>query len=102
MQQESVDAIKASPRYQELVRSRKRFAWLLTIIILAIYYGFILTIAFAPSWLGTPVVEGATTTIGMPIGVIIIVAAFVLTGIYVAKANSKFDALTKAVREELQ
>lgn len=102
MQQESVEAIKAHPRYQELVRSRKRFAWTLTIIIFAIYYGFILTIAFEPSWLGTPIAAGAVTTIGMPIGVLIIIAAFVLTGIYVAKANSKFDALTKAVREEMQ
>jgi len=102
MQQDSVDAIKAHPRYQELVCSRKCFAWNLTVIMLVIYYGFILIIAFAPSLLGTPIAEGAVTTIGMPVGVAIIVSAFVLTGIYVAKANSRFDALTKAIREDLQ
>lgn len=102
MQQDSVDAIKAHPRYQELVCSRKCFASNLTAIMLVIYFGFILVIAFAPQWLGTPVAEGATTTLGMPIGVIIIISAFVLTGIYVAKANTRFDALTKAIREDMQ
>lgn len=102
MQQDSVDAIKAHPRYQELVKSRKRFAWILTIAILAIYYGFILTIAFAPQILGTPLWAGATTTIGIPIGVVIIISAFILTGIYVARANGRYDALTKEIREEMQ
>ena len=69
---------------------------------LVIYYGFILIIAFAPKLLATPLSAGAVTTVGMPIGVAIIVSAFVLTGIYVARANGKFDALTKAIREDLQ
>lgn len=102
MQKHSVDAIKAHPRYQELVCTRKCFAWNLTVLILAIYYGFILVIAFAPQILGKPIAEGAVTTVGMPIGVLIILSAFLLTGIYVARANSKFDALTRAIREDLQ
>ncbi|TCT23755.1 DUF485 domain-containing protein [Thiobaca trueperi] len=102
MQQHSIDAIKAHPRYQELICTRKCFAWNLTVLMLVIYYGFILIIAFAPKLLATPLSAGAVTTVGMPIGVAIIVSAFVLTGIYVARANSKFDALTKAIREDLQ
>ena len=102
MQQDSVDAIKAHPRYQELVCSRKCFAWNLTVLMLAIYYGFILVIAFAPKLLGTPLSAGSVTTVGIPVGVIIIISAFILTGIYVSKANGKFDALTKAIREDLQ
>jgi uncharacterized membrane protein (DUF485 family) len=100
MQQRSLDAIKAHPDYQTLVRSRKRFALMLTALILVIYYGFILTIAFAPSVLGTPVAAGAVTTIGMPIGVLIILSAFLLTGVYVHRANSRFDALTTAIQED--
>ncbi|MCF7985615.1 MAG: DUF485 domain-containing protein [Thiohalocapsa sp.] len=102
MEQSSVDAIKAHPRYRELVQSRRRFALTLTGIVLVIYYGFILTIAFAPSLLGTPVAAGAVTTIGIPIGILIIVSAFLLTGIYVIRANGRFDALTKALQEDLQ
>ncbi len=44
---DSVEAIKRHPLYAELVAKRKRFAWILTIIMLVIYYGFILVIAFA-------------------------------------------------------
>ncbi len=102
MQQDLVDAIKAHPRYQELVWSRRCFAWNLTLLMLVIYYGFILIIAFAPSWLGTPISQGSATTIGIPVGIAIILSAFILTGIYVAKANGRFDALTRAIQEDLQ
>lgn len=99
MKQDSVDAITAHPRYQELVRARKRFAWTLTACILLIYYGFILVIAFAPQWLGTPLSAGSITTIGMPIGVLVIISAFILTGIYVTRANGQFDRLTREIQE---
>ncbi|MBK1693749.1 hypothetical protein CKO09_03200 [Chromatium weissei] len=102
MHQDLVETVKAHPRYQELICSRKCFAWNLTVLMLVMYYGFILIIAFAPKLLGTPLSAGAVTTIGIPVGIVIIVAAFILTGIYVSKANGKFDALTKTIREDLQ
>jgi uncharacterized membrane protein (DUF485 family) len=57
-------------------------------------------VAFAPGFLGTPIAEGSVTTIGIPVGVLVIVSAFVLTGIYVAKANSTFDTLNQQIIEE--
>ncbi len=102
MQKASIDAIKAHPKYQELVRSRRRFSLTLTALILIIYFGFILTIAFAPSLLATPVSAGAVTTLGMPVGILIIVSAFILTGVYVYRANGRFDALTSAIQEDQQ
>ncbi len=102
MNHDLVAAVKAHPRYQELVCSRRCFAWNLTMLMLLIYYGFILVIAFAPKLLGTPISAGAITTIGIPVGVIIIVSAFILTGFYVARANGRFDALTKQIREDVQ
>lgn len=101
MQQDMVDVIKRNPKYRELVTKRKRFGWTLAIIMLVIYYGFICLIAFAPKTLGIPMSEGAITTIGMPIGVLIILSAFVLTGIYVARANTEFDRLNQAIKEEV-
>jgi len=53
---------------------------------------------FAPSVLGIPIY--GVVTLGIPIGVFIIVAAFVLTGIYVRRANSEFDSLTRQIIEE--
>jgi uncharacterized membrane protein (DUF485 family) len=102
MHQDSVDAITAHPRYRELIGARKRFAWTLTAIILFIYYGFILVIAFAPQWLGSPVAAGMTMTVGIPVGILIILSAFILTGIYVARANGQFDRLTKEIQEDFE
>src|SRR5215216_4605738 len=85
-------------RFQELVAKRTRFAWLLSAAMLVIYFGFIFIIAFAPKSLGVPLGTGVTT-IGIPVGVFVIVSAFVLTGIYVRRANSEFDALTKDIVE---
>jgi uncharacterized membrane protein (DUF485 family) len=65
-----------------------------------IYYGFILMVAYAPKFLGTPLSEGSVMTIGIPIGLFVIVSAFVLTGIYVRRANGEFDDLTREVVAE--
>lgn len=102
MTTDSVERIKRHPLYSELVNKRKRFAWILTILMLFIYYGFILLIAFAPQVLAVPLSAGTVTTIGIPVGVVIIISAFVLTGIYVVRANGEFDRLTQSIREDLQ
>lgn len=98
MKQELVDRIKHDPDFLELVRKRSRFAWMLTIIMLVIYFGFVLVIAFDPSLLAKPLSEGSVTTIGIPIGVGVIVSAFILTGIYVQRANGEFDELTSRIK----
>lgn len=93
-----IDEIKRDPQFQELVRERTRFGWVLTILTLIIYFGFIVLVAFAPSVLGQPLSDGVTT-LGIPLGVGIIVAAFILTGLYVARANSRYDALSEQILE---
>jgi uncharacterized membrane protein (DUF485 family) len=102
MTADSVERIKRHPLYAELVAKRKRFAWTLTILMLIIYYGFIMAIAFSPHSLAAPISAGSVTTVGIPVGVLIILSAFVLTGIYVFRANGEFDRLTKSIREDLQ
>ena len=101
MQQDMVQLIKSNPKYQELVHKRTRFGWTMAIIMLVIYYAFIMTIAFAPSFLGTPIRPGSVITIGIPIGLGVIVSAFVLTGIYVWRANAVFDPLTREIKREI-
>ncbi len=100
MKKEMVDAIKNDPDFIQLVKTRSSFAWTLTIIMLVIYFGFVLTIAFDPSILGTPLSEGSVTTVGIPVGVGVIVIAFVLTGIYVRRANGEFDELTARIKNK--
>ena len=74
------------------------FGWTLSLIMLVIYFGFILLVAYAPKFLGIQLGTGVTT-IGIPIGLFVIVSAFVLTGIYVSKANSKYDTLIRRIVE---
>jgi uncharacterized membrane protein (DUF485 family) len=80
------------------VRKRSRFAWTLSAAMLVIYFGFIFIIAFDPKILGIPLGRGVTT-VGIPVGLFVIVSAFVLTGIYVRRANSEFDAITRQIIE---
>lgn len=94
--------VVSNPRFRELVQKRSRFAWLLSGITLVLYVAFILLIAFDPKWLGTPLYEGATITRGIPVGVGLIVISFILTGIYVVRANSEFDQLTADIIREVQ
>jgi uncharacterized membrane protein (DUF485 family) len=91
--------IEQDPNYRELVRRRSSLGWLLSLIMLIIYFGFILLVAYAPKFLGTRIGAGVTT-IGIPIGLAVIVLAFVLTGIYVRKANSSYDALIRKIVED--
>lgn len=94
--------IEENPRFKELVRKRSRFAWLLSLITLALYVGFIFLIAFDPHWLGTPIAAGSMITRGIPIGVGLIVISFVLTGVYVYRANGEFDRLNAEILREVQ
>lgn len=92
-------AIQRNPHFQELVRKRSGFGWTLSAAMLAIYLGFILLVGYAPKLLGAPMGSGVMT-IGIPIGLLVIVSAFVLTGIYVRRANAEFDGLTRTIVEE--
>lgn len=93
-----IDRIKSNPKYGELVAKRSSFARLLALMMLVIYFGFVLLVAFAKPFLATPIGSGVTT-IGIPLGILVIVSAFILTGLYVRRANSEFDELTKAIIE---
>lgn len=100
MTKETVERIKNNPDYQKLVSERSRFAWILTIIMLVVYYAFIMVIAFDPSLLGARIGSGVIT-VGIPIGIAIIIIAFILAGVYVKRANGEFDKLTQQVRDEV-
>nr|WP_231168831.1 DUF485 domain-containing protein [Bradyrhizobium sp. 41S5] len=71
----------------------------MSLIMLVVYFGFILLVAYAPKFLGMPLGSGVMT-IGIPIGLSVIVLAFVLTGIYVRQANSSYDVLVRKIVEE--
>jgi len=88
--------ITNDPRYQELKARRTRFGVWLTLAMLVVYYGFILLVAFAKPFLFTRIGSGVTT-IGIPIGLGVIVFTIFITVLYVRRANRDYDALTEQV-----
>ena len=100
MAQSDYERVLQNPRFQTLVHERSSFAWILTIAMLVIYFGFILLVAFAKPLLAAKV-GGGVTSWGIIIGLGVIISAFVLTGIYVQRANSRFDELTRDLTKEL-
>ena len=94
-----VDKIQKNPKYQELRKKRSSFGWLLTLLMMVVYYGYIALIAFNKPFLAQPVGAGVTT-LGIPIGMGVIIFTIVITGIYVRRANSEFDALTTEILKD--
>ena len=99
MDEKLIRRIVENPKYQQLKARRTRLGWALTVAMLVVYYGFILLVAFGKPLLSTRLGEGVTT-IGMPVGLAVIVFTIVITAIYVRRANSEFDSLSDQVAEE--
>src|SRR3954462_2534582 len=97
----SPTALTEDPRYQRLLRRRGRLGWVFTRVILVTYFGFILLVAFAKPLLAQPIAGGATT-LGIPLGLGVIVVALVLTGVYVWRANTVFDPEVAALVAEVR
>jgi uncharacterized membrane protein (DUF485 family) len=88
-------------KFDELVRRRWTVSLTLTAIMLAIYYGFVLILAFDKELLSGKIAGGAMT-LWIPVGIAVILAAWVLTGIYVAWANSTYDRLVKEIKDGMR
>jgi uncharacterized membrane protein (DUF485 family) len=100
MEEDIVQKIKSNKKYQKLVSTRSSYGWTLTWIMMIVYYGFILLIAFNKELLSAKMGAGVMTW-GMPIGLFVIVFTVIITGIYVRRANSEFDDLTAEIRKEV-
>lgn len=95
-----VARIEANPKYHELRRKRGGLGWILTLVMLAVYYGYIALIAFNKPFLAQPLGAGVTT-LGIPIGMGVIVFTIVITGLYVRRANKVYDRLTAELMKEV-
>ena len=94
-----VDKIQNHPKYLELRSKRNSFGVLLTILMLIVYYGYIALIAFNKPFLAQPIGAGVTS-LGIPIGLGVIIFTIVITGLYVRRANGEYDALTKEILKD--
>ena len=100
--QDTLDRITANPKFLEFVAMRSKYGIIMAIVSAAAYYGFILLVAFDKEFLAKKIGEGYTMSIGVPIGVAVIVFTILLTWIYVRRANTEFDAINEALIKEAQ
>lgn len=101
MQEDLVKKIQSNPTYQELKAKRSAYGWVLTIIMLVAYYGYIAVIAFDKELFARKIGDGVTT-LGIPVGVGLIVFTVIITGLYVRRANSEFDEMTAKLIKEIK
>jgi uncharacterized membrane protein (DUF485 family) len=94
-----VEKIQKNPKYHELRRKRNAYGWGLTLLMMVVYYGYIALIAFDKSFLAQPIGAGVTS-LGIPIGLGVIVFTVFITAIYVRCANSEFDELTTSILKD--
>ena len=94
-----VEKIQRHPKYQELRARRTPLGVVLSILMLVVYYGYIGLIAFDKPFLAKPIGAGVTS-LGIPIGMGVIIFTIVITAIYVRRANGEFDTLTKEILKD--
>ncbi|MGH8595457.1 MAG: DUF485 domain-containing protein [Gammaproteobacteria bacterium] len=102
LKQDLYRIIDQDPRFQALQRSRARFAWSLAGVVFIAYYAFILTIAFNPLRFARRLHDGTVVTVGLVIAATVIVLCLAITGIYIVRANRKFDHLNRSIIEDAE
>ena len=90
------DAIVARPEFQTFLRKRRALVWPLLLTIIGAYFAFILFIAFDPATLGMPI-AGSVISVGIVAGLGLILLTFMVTTIYVRRANRDFQPLIDAI-----
>jgi len=96
----SVAEIIESPDFKRLVSLRWTVSMVLLTVLFVTYYGYILLIPYAPDFMKSKI--GEVTTMAIPLGIGVIVVAFVLTAVYVIWANSSYDPEVERLKGQLR
>jgi uncharacterized membrane protein (DUF485 family) len=96
MDNDFVQRVATHPDYIALKARRTRFGWTLAVMMLIVYYGFILLVAFNKPFLAQRLGDGVMT-VGMPIGLGVILFTVLITVVYVRRANAEYDALAERI-----
>ena len=86
------------PEFKDLVSRKNRISIRLTAVTLIVYYGFMLLIAYKRDLFGAKVV--GSVTFGILLGIGVIIACWLLTGVYVRWANRHYDSMVARLREK--
>jgi len=99
MQKQMQDLLDSS-EFKAVVAKRWRVSVILTLLLFVIYYGFILLVGLDKPFLAQKI--GEVTTLGIPLAVLVIVGAWVLTAIYIVWSNSAYDPEIERLRARLK
>jgi uncharacterized membrane protein (DUF485 family) len=99
MSKKSAHEILEDEEFKSLSKQKDTVSLILTLLELFIYFGFISLIAFNKPFLASKI-SGAIT-VGIPIGIGVIVLSWILTGIYVNWANKKYDPMVENVKNKI-
>lgn len=92
--------IRSNPKFAQLCQERGRFSLILSLAVLIPYYTFMMTVAFNPAFFTEKFGSSEILTIGWPIGAVMIIGAWLLTGIYIRRANGEFERLNEEIIAE--
>ena len=82
---------------ERIAARRARIAGALTAAVMAVYFGFILLIAYAKPLLATKLRPGLS--LGIALGALVIVISWLSTWLYVRWANRHYDAALDELRK---
>ncbi|MFB2538222.1 MULTISPECIES: DUF485 domain-containing protein [unclassified Acinetobacter] len=101
MDDAQVKRILENPKFQEMVTKQRKLSWSLTALMLFVYVGFTLLVAYDKELLKQTFSADGVVTYGVPMAAGVIVLSFVLCWIYAAISNSSFERLNREAIEEV-
>ena len=102
MTKEELKKILNDPEFQNLMKKVSFVSTVFFVLILIVYYSFIFLLAYGKDFLGKPLSDSSATTVGIPVGIGVIIASWILTGLYVYWANKNYDPMVKKLRDRLR
>lgn len=100
MSDQTYERVVNHPKFAELTAKRNRFSVMLSLVVLAVYYTFVMIAALNPALFSSAIGDGMTWPLGLAAGFVIQIFAFLMTGVYVRRANTEFDAMNRVIVEE--
>lgn len=98
---QQVQRILQNPDFQHMVRKKSSLSKIFSIMTVVMYTAYMLMLGFNPKFFATPVSEGSVTTIGIYLGLGVILFSILITAIYVQKANGEYDTMTNKVIDDI-
>jgi len=88
------------PKFKQLVSARSRLSLSFSLFIFIGYSIFVFGMAYAPSWMATPMSSESSVTYGIVIAIFMITACMVSSGIYMKIASQSFDVVKQELLKE--